>query len=158
MRYLVEPALTPPTFFEDWTPTLYIIVLLMNVPIRSSTILRELPDQVKSIIPHVFYYVRARLVADTAKIFGIDSAVAKFEKDYFGSILRKLEDIAAKQCYTFEYVSLSKSETKRKIFVEKMNELLGLAGISESTEAQLLKECIILNWNIFFNVFSPSLS
>ena len=140
MYYLVEPAQIPQTVLSDRISTLYVIVSLMNVPQRNSTKLEEFPDQVKYIIPHVFFHLRARLVAATEKCFGADSAVAKFEKKTLRDMLETLEEVAQKQGHKFEYEPLKNNNRETRAFVEKMNELLEWSGIPARTEAQLHAE------------------
>jgi hypothetical protein len=140
VHYLVEPAQIPETTTADRIGTLYVIVSLMNVPRTGSTTLKEFPDQAKTIIPFVFLHLRARLAALTEKCFGADSVVAKFEKDYFRSLVKTVEDVAQKQGLKFEYEPLKNNERETGIFVENMNELLVWAGIPAFTEVQLLAD------------------
>ena len=140
MYCLVEPAQVPRTALYDQISTLYVILSLMNVPRRGSTNLEEFPVEVQAITPHAILHLRAKLVADTTKCFGVGSAVAKFEKKYFRNMLETLEKVTQKQGYTFKDQPLKKSFEETSIFVKKMNELLEWAAIPAQTEAQLLAE------------------
>lgn len=131
IRYLIEPSQEPPQYLPLRVATLRLLQAHLG-PLENDPYDGPFHPEIAELVKHVKLHHRDILARETARIFGEDSKVARFEK-------AAAEDEAAtynravyakrKEEGEWKYVPLSESEDAKLEFMKNMNELLKWAGV-----------------------------
>lgn len=132
IRYLIEPSQKPPPILPLRIPTLRLLQAHLE-PSEVDPLDGPFRPAIAELVKRVKLHHRDILTRETARIFGEDSMVARFEKvvqeDEAATYVRRREERKREGMWMWKYVPLSESEDAKLDFVKDMNKLLRWADI-----------------------------
>jgi hypothetical protein len=139
MHFLTEPSTTPAPWLNACLSTLSHILYHAAPPHRRLRVQR-LPGYVDTLMLLIHLHLREILVEGTARYFGVDSLIAKFELKRLSVSIKEVETQIRKRGKHSQYIfaSAKKSDIAKQDFMKMMNELLKWADIPERTYEQLM--------------------
>lgn len=119
LYYLVEPAQIPPIIVSQKLNTLFNLLQLVTMVGEMKDSEFEGKSKPKAITAVLQLQLREQFVGDTEKCFGVDSKVARYEREVFDDLVAEHE----KRSHA-KYVMMDGSLVEQEKFKESINELL----------------------------------
>jgi hypothetical protein len=134
--YDIQPAQNPSVMPYQRIGSLRILITLVNMDLPAS-----FPKNINKLMASMYYHLRGKLVRDTAKCWGEDSEVARFEKVIYGEEFGEIEALAktgktnGREC---EFIPIESHINVKRQFVRDMNKLLEWAGLKAKKTEELV--------------------
>lgn len=137
LRYVIERVHVPRISLTEQVGTLFMLNTFIQQYSTSTAVEQgwgKLPGHITALFSRIGFHLKAQLVDLVVKCYGQDSAVARFEKDFFDKVLALMASFQPQS----RYVRMEVGAPGYAQYVENTNKLLEWAGIEAMSGEDIL--------------------